>query len=173
MCCDRSLRPFWVSCVMWMSLTFLCIAAGLCAQFLISLPIFIPIYLVGPLILIFCNFCYLSHCHNFDGEIEAEETEADIESNQIEYRSVGRYTRPSSQNTSTQTSTENSNTEQDTRRESISRPRSGLTVSIPPEISVQNPQDIDHDTGIVVSDDNLPKYEDLYPQGYVSSEIEV
>ena len=136
--CLRSLRPFWV----WMSLSFLCIAAGLCAQFLISLPTFIPIFLVGPLILICCNFCYLS-------------------------------TRPSSQNTSTQTSTENSNTEQDTRRESISRPRSGLTVSIPPEISVQNPQDIDHDTGIVVSVDNLPKYEDLYPQGYVSSKIEV
>merc|ERR1712179_584688 len=59
---------------------------------------------------------------------------------------------------------ENSNTEQDTRRESISRPRYGLTVSIPPEISVQNPQDIVHDTGNAVSDDNLPKYEDLYPQ---------
>ena len=170
--CLRSLRPFWVM----MSLSFLCIAAGLCAQFFISLPISIPIYLVGPLILlhvICCNFCYLSLCHNCDGEIEAEETEADIESNQIEYRSVGRYTRPSSQNTSTQTSTENSNTEQDTRRESISSPRYGLTVSIPPEISVQNPQDIDHDTGIVVSVDNLPKYEDLYPQGYVSSKIEV
>ena len=59
---------------------------------------------------------------------------------------------------------ENSNTEQDTRRESISSPRYGLTVSIPPEISVQNPQDIVHHTGNAVSDDNLPKYEDLYPQ---------
>merc|ERR1712110_1020721 len=175
----------------------LCMAAGSFVQILTGSDLCLVFYIVGPLIVFGCHICYLCHCHDFDGEIEAEETEAERESNQNEYRSVRRDTRPSRQDTfppstdqylsvsnlmrihensssssnnpigpmnSVYLNIENSKIEQDTRRESISRPRSGLTVSIPPEISVQNPQDIVHDTGNAVSDDNLPKYEDLYPQ---------
>ena len=148
-------------------LTCLCLAAGAYLHFVThSIFLGLAIYLGSPLIIFGLVYCYYYEFYNEkwpDGFSEAGEETGQNENisipvyhytNGIHYHLNSAYSSDGDHPLNSINIENPLYTEQDTRP---------LQVSIPPEIIVHNTQDIVRDTRNAESNDNPPRYEELFP----------